>query len=108
VTSRVQELAARRKLLVARSAIQRETLKLDAGVIGDTLSTVDRAVAVVQRLRRSPLILTAAVVGLIVFRRHPVTVWVMRGIAVAGTARRVGTALRRVATESVPQDGGAS
>ena len=105
MTSRVEELASRRKLLRARSAIERETLSLDAEVIGNTLSIFDRAVAIVQRLRRSPLILTAAVVGVIVFRRHPATAWVMRGIAVAGTARRVGAALRRVAAEPVPQEG---
>ena len=104
MTSRVKELAARRELLTARSAIERETLKLDASVIGDTLSTVDRAVAIFQRLRRSPLILTAAVVGVVVFRRHPVTAWVMRGIAVVGTARRLGAALQQVAAESVPQE----
>jgi hypothetical protein len=104
MTSRVEELASRRKLLRARSAVERETLKLDATVIGDSLATVDRAVAIVQRLRRSPLIVTAAVVGLIVFRRHPVTAWVMRGIAVVGTARRLGAALRQVAAESVPQE----
>jgi hypothetical protein len=105
LTSRVEELAARRRLLRAQSAVERETLRLDAEVIGNTLSTVDRAVAIVQRLRRSPLILTAAVVGVIVFRRHPATAWVMRGIAVAGTARRVGAALRRIAAEPVPQEG---
>jgi hypothetical protein len=105
VTSRVEELAARRQLLKARSAVERETLKFDAAAIGDTLSTVDRAVAIVQRLRRSPLIVTAAVVGVIVFRRHPATAWVMRGIAVVGTARRIGAALRHAAAEPVPQAG---
>jgi hypothetical protein len=102
VTSRVRQLAARRELLLARSAVERETLRLDAAVIGDALTTVDRAVAVLQRLRRSPLVITAAVVGLVVFRRHPVTAWVMRGIAVAGTARRVGATLRRLAQEPAP------
>lgn len=99
MTSRVEQLAARRRLLLARSAVERQTLALDAATIGDALHTVDRAVAIVQRLRRSPLIVTAAVVGLLVFRRHPVAVWVMRGIAVAGTARRVGATLRRLAQE---------
>jgi hypothetical protein len=104
VTSRVEELAARRKLLTTRSAIERETLRLDAGTIGDTLATLDRAVSIARRLRRSPLIVTAAVVGLIVFRRHPATAWVMRGIAVVGTARRLGAALRQVASESTPPE----
>jgi len=104
VTSRVEELAARRRLLTARSAMQRETLRLDVGTIGDSFETLDRAVSIVQRLRRSPLIVTAAVVGLVVFRRHPATAWVVRGIAVIGTARRLGVALRQVAAQPVPQE----
>jgi hypothetical protein len=78
VTSRVQELAAKRRLLLARSAVERETLRLDVAAIGESLGLVDRAVSIVQRLRRSPLVITAALVGLVVFRRHPVTSWVMR------------------------------
>lgn len=99
MTSRVEQLAARRRLLLARSAVERETLRLDASSIGNTLSTIDRAVSIVQRLRRSPLVITAAVIGLLVFRRYPVTAWVMRGIAVASAARRVGASLRQLATE---------
>ncbi len=99
MTSRVEELAARRKLLLARSSVQRETLRLDLGSIGDSLSLVDRAVSIFQKLRRSPLVMTAAVVGLVVFRRHPVTSWVMRGVAVASAARRMGVTLRRLADE---------
>lgn len=97
MTSRVEELASRRRLLLARSALERETLKLDAAVIGGALLAADRAVAMAQRLRRSPWVVTAAVLGLFVFRRHPLAAWAMRGIALAGTARRVGAALRGLA-----------
>lgn len=106
MTSRVEQLAARRRLLLARSAIERETLRMEMSAIGDTLRTVDRAVALVQRLRRSTWLLTAAVAGLVIFRRHPVTAWVMRGLAVAGTARRVGAAVRRLANQPAPQQAG--
>jgi hypothetical protein len=99
LTSRVEELAARRKLLLARSAVQRETLRLDAAAIGDSLGLVDRAVSVVQRLRRSPVVITAAVVGLVAFRRYPIASWIMRGLAVASAARRMGVTLRRLADE---------
>ena len=105
MTSRVAQLAARRRLLLARSAVGRETLRLDADTIGEALLTVDRAVAVVQRLRSSPWLVGAAVIGLFVFRRHPVTAWVMRGIAVAHTARRVGVVLHRLAAEPPPATG---
>ena len=99
MTSRVEQLAARRRLLLARSALERETLKFDAAAIGGALSTIDRAVSIVQRLRRSPLVIASAVVGLFVFRRYPVTAWVMRGIAAASAARRIGASLRQLAAE---------
>ncbi len=99
MTSRVEELAARRKLLLARSALQRETVRLDVATIGESLGMVDRAVSIVQRLRRSPVVIAVAVVGLVVFRRYPVASWVMRGLAVASAARRVGATLRGLAEE---------
>lgn len=97
MSRRVDELRSRRELLVAQSAVQREALRLDAAVIGQTLQTADRAVSLARRLARSPLVITVAVVGLIVFRRHPVAAWAMRGVALAGTARRVGRTLRHLA-----------
>lgn len=108
MTSRVEQLATRRRLLVARSAIERATIRQDATTIGNALTTVDRAVAVVQRLRRSPLLIAAVVVGLVAFRRHPVAAWVMRGLAVAGTARRLGTTLHRMAEEPPPAAAGSA
>lgn len=102
MNSRVRELEAHRELLVAQSAVQREALRLDAAVIADTLHTVDRAVGVAQRLARSPLVIGVAVVGLVVFRRHPLASWVMRGIALAGTVRRLGGTLHRLAAEAEP------
>jgi len=99
VSSRVAELKARRELLRAQSAVQREELRLDAAVIGNALRTIDRAVALGQRLARSPVVIGVAVVGLVIFRRHPAASWLMRGLALAGTARRVGGTLRRLADE---------
>ena len=100
MSSRVAELKARRELLRAQSAVQREELRLDAAVISDALRTIDRAVALGQRLARSPVVIGVAVVGLVLFRRHPVTGWVMRGLALAGTVRRVGRSLHRLADDT--------
>ena len=99
MTSRVEELAARRRLLLARSAVQRETLRLDAAAIGNSLGLLDRAVSMVQRLRRNPIVIAGAVVGLVVFRRYPVASWIMRGLAVGSAARRLGGTLHRLAGE---------
>ena len=106
MTSRVEQLATRRRLLLARSAVERETLRLDAAVIGDALRTVDRAVALVQKLRRRPLVITAVVVGLFLVRRHQAGAWLLRGLALAGTAKRFGGVLRRLAEEPSPHTAG--
>ena len=102
MSSRVSELKAQRELLRAQSAVQREELRLDASVIVEALHTVDRAVAVGQRLARSPVVIGVAVVGLVIFRRHPLASWVMRGLALAGTVRRIGGTLHRLADAPPP------
>jgi hypothetical protein len=100
MTSRVRELAVRRAGLVEQSSRQRAFAARDAEDIGNALHTVDRAVSVLQRLRRSPVLVTVAVIGVVVFRRHPVVSWLARGVAVAGAARRVASALRSMADET--------
>lgn len=98
MTSRVAQLQARRRLLMAESAVQRGSLKVDGSRIGATLRTVDRSVASVQRLARNPWVVGAAVVGLLLLRRHPVASWALRGVALAGTARRAIATFERLAS----------
>ena len=98
MTSRVAQLEARRRLLVAESKVQRESLRLEATHIGDTLQRVDRSVMAVRRLARSPWVIGAGVVALFLLRRYPVASWALRGIALASTARRAMGALDQLAT----------
>ncbi len=100
MTSRVRELATQRQRLVEQSGRQRAFAARDAADIGAALHNVDRAVSVLQRLRRSPVLITVAVIGVVVFRRHPVVAWIARGVAVAGAARRVATTLKGMASET--------
>lgn len=104
MTSRVRQLESRRRRLIDESAVQRDMATRDAQVIGDSLQAVDRAVAIVQRLRRNPLIVTAVVLGVVVFRRHPLVSWLARGLAVAGAARKFGGTLRELADEPPARD----
>jgi len=104
VTSRTGQLQARRRLLMAESAVQRESLKVDGTRIGETLRAVDRSVAAVQRIARSPWVVGAAVVGLLLLRRHPVASWALRGVALASTARRAVATLEGLAA-SRPESG---
>jgi hypothetical protein len=98
VKSRVAQLETRRRLLVAESAVQRESMRLEGGRIGDTLQRVDRGVAAVQRLVRNPWVLGAGVVALFLLRRYPVANWALRGIALASTTRRALGTLDRLAS----------
>jgi hypothetical protein len=104
VTSRAAQLQTRRRLLMAESAVQRESLKVDGTRIGETLRAVDRSVAAVQGLARNPWVIGAAVVGLLLLRRHPVAAWALRGVALASTARRAMATLEGLAA-SRPESG---
>jgi hypothetical protein len=104
VTSRAAQLQTRRRLLMAESAVQRESLKVDGTRIGETLRAVDRSVAAVQGLARNPLVIGAAVVGLLLLRRHPVASWALRGVALASTARRAMATLEGLAANR-PESG---
>lgn len=97
MTSRAAQLQARRRLLMAESAVQRESLRVDGTRIGETLRAVDRSVAAVQRLARNPWVVGAAVVGLLLLRRHPLASWALRGVALASTARRTMATLEGLA-----------
>ncbi len=88
MTSRAAQLEARRRLLVAESQVQRESLRLEAAHIGETLQRVDRSVMAVRRLARNPWVIGAGVVALFLLRRYPVVSWALRGVALATTARR--------------------
>lgn len=106
MTSRVAQLEARRRLLVAESAVQREALRLEAAHVGDTLRRVDRSVAAVRRLLGNPWVIGAGVLALFLLRRYPIASWALRGIALVGTARRTLTALERLAAAAPAEDGG--
>ena len=106
MTSRVAQLEARRRLLVAESAVQRESLRLEAGYIGGTLQRVDRSVSAVRRLLGNPWVIGGGVVALFLLRRYPVASWALRGIAFAGTARRTLTTLERLAGGASAADRG--
>ena len=104
MTSRAAQLQTRRRLLMAESAVQRESLKVDGTRIGETLRAVDRSVAAVQGLARNPWVIGVAVVGLLLLRRHPVAAWALRGVALASTARRAMATLEGLAA-SRPESG---
>lgn len=76
--SELNELIARRKLLVAQSALQRVTLAQDIAPWWPRLALLDRGIAVGRYLQRYPAALAA--VGLLVaaLRPHRAAGWLER------------------------------
>lgn len=77
--SELNEVIARRKLLVAQSALQRATLAQGIAPWQSRLALLDRGIAAVRYVRRYPCALAA--VGLLVaaLRPYRAAAWLERG-----------------------------
>jgi len=85
MTARLDELAARRRALVAQSNALRDTLALSAQGLTSTLTFFDIGVAVGRSLGRRPLLLVGIAAALIVLRPRRI----VRGLSTALTAASV-------------------
>jgi hypothetical protein len=87
--SRRQELAAKRAMLVARSALQRRDLATSAGDVAYSLRRVDAAVGVARRAASHPLLLAGAViVAVVIVRPRRWLQGLSWGLSAAVAARR--------------------
>ena len=77
--SDLDEVIARRKLLVAQSALQRATLAQCVAPWRPRLVLLDRGMAVVRYVRRYPATLAAAGLLVAVLRPHRAADWLQRG-----------------------------
>lgn len=86
--SELNEVIARRKLLVAQSALHRATLAQGIAPWQPRLALVDRGVAAVRYVRRYPMALAAA--GLLVAALRPRigSLWLQRGLLLWQVASR--------------------
>jgi hypothetical protein len=77
--SELNEVIARRKLLVAQSALQRATLAQEIASWQPRLVLVDRGIAAVRYLRRYPAALAAAGLLVAALRPHRAAGWLEYG-----------------------------
>lgn len=75
----LDQAIARRKLLVAQSALQRATLAQCVAPWRPRLVLFDRGIAVVRYVRRYPAVLAAAGLLVAVLRPHRAADWLQRG-----------------------------
>jgi hypothetical protein len=105
-STRLQELADKKQMLRQRSALLREAFAQQVGQgLAPALGMADRAMAVVQWVRRHPILLLAPVVALLVWRPRVLggavggglvasaTVWAGRGLWLWRTWGRLRPAL---------------
>lgn len=77
--SELNEVTARRKLLVAQSALQRATLVQGVAPWQSRLALLDRGLAAVRYVRRYPVALAAAGLLVAALRPHRAAGWLQRG-----------------------------
>jgi hypothetical protein len=77
--SELNEVIARRKLLVAQSALQRATLAQGIAPWQPRLALVDRGIAAVRYVQRYPGALAAVGLLAAVLRPHRSAAWLERG-----------------------------
>lgn len=77
--SELNELIARRKLLVAQSALQRATLAQGIAPWQSRLALLDRGIAAVRYVRRYPGALAAAGLLVAALRPYRAAAWLERG-----------------------------
>ena len=101
---RTEQLAARRAMLQARAADDRLALDEAVGDLRNSVLVVDRVFGLVQRLRQRPLALAvgSGLLMAVVVGRYRTIRWVIRGLAVAAAAKRMGGVVREL-SEALPE-----
>lgn len=77
----VIDIARRKEQLIARCATQREAIAGAFRELRQPLAVADRALAVTRFLRAHPVLVLAAVAGVVAFRRRNVLSLVTSGLA---------------------------
>ena len=99
MTARLDELAARRRALVAQSDALRDALALSAQSLKSTLTFFDIGVAVGRSVRQRPLLIVGIAAALVVLRPRRI----VRGLSTALTAASVFLQVVRLFTARRPQ-----
>jgi hypothetical protein len=88
MNNKLAQLAARRRHLVAQAADQRTALALNMEPWRARLALVDRGVAVLRYIGRTPALIAGAPLLLVMLRPRHVGKWLQRGLMVWQIGRR--------------------
>jgi hypothetical protein len=106
MSRRFDQLSAHHSNLLARCAVQRRQLAESAEEIEHELGRVDRGVAAVRRVLRSPVMICGAIIVVALVGPRRLLRWSTNGLMVYSTARRL-LRLRRESVAAAPMhDGG--
>lgn len=102
MSSRLDELELRQRVLRLRSESLRRQVAVRGSEIGSTVARVERGAAVARELTRWPVLVAAG--GLLMAFAGPSRLlrWTSRGIVVASLARRIGGLASQYARRSPP------
>lgn len=89
--SRVGEIRSERARLLARAAVERESVLVQLRAWEAPLALVDRSVAAARYVHRHPQWLVAAAVGLAILRPRRALAWVRNGLVAWRALRWVST-----------------
>lgn len=89
MNQKLAQLYARRRYLVAQAADQRTALALDMEPWRARLNVVDRGVAVLRYIGRTPVLMVGVAFALAALRPGRISKWVQRGLMVWQIARRL-------------------
>ena len=106
MSQRFDQLHAHHSNLLARIAVQRQQLGETAQEIEHELGRVDRGLAVVRRVLRSPVLIGGAIAVVALVGPRRLLRWSSKGLMLYSTARQL-LRLRRESSAAAPtHDGG--
>ena len=105
MTARLDQLAVRRRALVAQSDALRDTLALSARGLTSTLTFFDIGVAIGKALGRQPLLLVGIAAALVVLRPRRIIRGLSAALTAASVLRQVGRLFTTRQRQRAPRTG---
>jgi hypothetical protein len=106
VSQRFDQLSSHHSNLLARIAVQRSKLGENAQEIEQELGRLDRGIAVVRRVLRSPALVGGAIAVVALIGPGRLLRWCTHGLTLYSTARHLLRLRRESAAEAPMHDGG--
>jgi hypothetical protein len=90
VSSRAEMLAAKRRELQLRCAVEREEIRFRHAEVESQLRTADRVIDIARGVVKNPILVGAAVVGVTLIGPFKILRWVSQSVFLWTAVRRLG------------------